>query len=227
MADFGQIGFTEEQVDMLGAAERFCREKSPMEKVRALMETESGYDADVWREIGALGWLGIAIPEEYGGVGLSLTEVVPVVEQMGRRMMHTPFVATTLAAQAIVVGGTEAQKAEILPQIAQGAAATLALSETNGDWDLVNISATAAPAGSGYALSGIKTFVADLLAANWIIVSIKVNDNIALALITKSSIPGNAIRRETVIDETKRSYELNLEGPIRRRRAHGVLPVLY
>jgi alkylation response protein AidB-like acyl-CoA dehydrogenase len=212
MRDLGQIGFTEEQIDMLGAAERFCREKSPMEKVRSLMETESGYDAEIWKEIGALGWLGIAIPEEYGGVGLSLTEVVPVAEQMGRRMMHTPFVATTLAAQAILSGGSEAQKSEILPQIAEGAAATLALSETNGDWDLENISATAAPDGSGYALSGIKTFVADLLAANWIIVSVKVNDNIALALIPKSSIPDSAIRRETVIDETKRSYELNLEG---------------
>ena len=214
MADFAQIGFTEEQVDLLSAAERFCREKSPMEKVRSLMETERGYDADVWKEIGALGWLGISIPEEYGGVGLSLTELVPVAEQMGRRMMHTPFVSTTLAAQAIVMGGTEAQKAEVLPQIAEGAAATLALSETNGDWDLENISATVTPDGSGYALSGTKTFVADLRAAKWIIVSIKLNDNIALAVIPKSSIPDSAIRRETIIDETKRSYELNLEGII-------------
>ena len=117
MADFGQIGFTEEQIDMLGAAERFCREKSTMDKVRKLMESELGYNADVWTEIGALGWLGIAIPEEYGGVGLSLTEVVPVAEQMGRRMMHSPFAATTLAAQAILIGGTEAQKADILPKI--------------------------------------------------------------------------------------------------------------
>jgi len=214
MADFGQIGFTEEQIDLLSAAERFCREKSPMEKVRSLMETERGYDADIWKEISALGWLGIAIPEEYGGVGLSLTEVVPVAEQMGRRMMHTPFVSTTLAAQAIVMGGTEAQKAEILPQIAEGAAATLALSENNADWDLSNISATAAPNGSGYVLSGVKTFVADLRAAKWIVVSIKLNDNIALAIIPKSSIPDSAIRRETIIDETKRSYELNLEGII-------------
>ena len=105
MTDFGQIGFTEEQIDMLGAAERFCREKSPMDKVRKLMESELGYDADVWKEIGDLGWLGIAIPEDYGGVGLSLTEVAPVVEQMGRRMMHSPFVASTLAAQAILMGG--------------------------------------------------------------------------------------------------------------------------
>ena len=212
MADFGQIGFTEEQIDMLGAAERFCREKSPMEKVRALIEDEQGFDTDVWAEIGELGWLGIAIPEEYGGVGLSLTEVVPVAEQMGRRMMHSPFAATTLAAQAILIGGTEAQKADILPKIAQGAAATLALSETNGDWNLENIKAETMPDEKGYRLSGTKTFVADLDAAEWVITTVQLTGTIALAVIPKAAIPETAIRREVIIDETKRSYELNLDN---------------
>ena len=212
MADFGQIGFTEEQIDMLGAAERFCREKSSMYKVRKLMESELGYDADVWTEIGALGWLGMAVPEEYGGVGLSLTEVVPVVEQMGRRMMHTPFVATTLAAQAIIMGGTEAQKAKILPKIAEGSAATLALTEDNGDWNLENINAEAMPDEKGYRLSGTKTFVADLDAAEWVITTVQLTGTIALAVIPKAAIPETAIRREVIIDETKRSYELNLDN---------------
>ncbi|MDA8708534.1 acyl-CoA/acyl-ACP dehydrogenase [Hellea sp.] len=212
MSDFGQIGFTEEQIDMLNAAERFCRDKSPMDKVRSLIEDEQGYDADVWKEICDLGWLGIAIPEEYGGVGLSLTEVVPVAEQMGRRMMHSPFVATTLAAQAILAGGTEAQKSEILPQIASGAAATLALSEQNGDWEFSHITATATPDAKGYLLSGTKTFVADLEAVDWVIASVKIKDDVALAIIPKSSTPNSAMRREVIIDETKRSYELNLDG---------------
>ena len=211
MSDFGQIGFTEEQIDMLTAAERFCREKSPMDKVRSLIEGEQGYAADVWKEIGALGWLGIAIPEEFGGVGLSLTEVVPVVEQMGRRMMHSPFVSTTLAAQAILAGGTETQKSEILPQIARGATATLALSEQNGDWELAHISAAATPDDKGYHLSGTKTFVADLGSADWVISSVKIKDEVTLAIIPKSSIPDSAIRREVIIDETKRCYELNLD----------------
>ena len=212
MADFGQIGFTEEQIDMLGAAERFCREKSPMDKVRKLMESELGYNADVWTEIGALGWLGIAIPEEYGGVGLSLTEVVPVAEQMGRRMMHSPFAATTLAAQAILIGGTEAQKADILPKIAKGQAATMALSERNGDWDLSNISTTARHNGQGYVLSGVKTFVADIHVAKWVIVSALMDDGYpCLFIIPRATLFGPGIRRETIIDETKRSYELHLE----------------
>jgi len=211
MTALAKIGFTEEQIDMLSGAERFCREKSPMDKVRSLMQSELGYDADVWADIGALAWLGIAIPEEYGGVGLSLTEVVPVVEQMGRRMMHSPYVGTTLAAQAIVMGGTEAQKAEILPQIAEGKAATLALSENNGDWDLANIQATATADDKGYRLSGSKTFVADIMAAQWVVASVLIEGELRLVIIPKDSIPDSAIRRETIIDETKRSYELNLD----------------
>ncbi len=211
MSQLGKIGFTEEQIDMLGAAERFCREKSPMENVRSLMESELGYNEDVWTEIGALGWLGIAISEEYGGVGLSLTEVVPVVEQMGRRMMHSPFVATSLAAQAIMTGGTEAQKTQILPQISDGKAATLALSENNGDWDLANIQATATADDKGYRLSGTKTFVADVMDAQWIVASVLIEGEVRLVIIPKDSIPDSAIRRETIIDETKRCYELNLD----------------
>ena len=212
MRDLGHIGFTEEQIDLLGAAERFCREKSPMEKVRELMESELGYDADLWKEIGDLCWLGIAIPEEYGGVGLSLTEVVPVMEQMGRRMMASPFMSTTLSAQAIMMGGDEDLKKKILPQIAQGSAATLALTEKNGDWDLANISTSARHNGHGYVLSGTKTFVMDMRAANWVIVSAKMEgDYPCLFIVPTDAIPNSAIRREGLVDETKRSYEVCLD----------------
>jgi len=130
---------------------------------------------------------------------------------MGRHMMHSPFVATTLAAQAIVMGGTEVQKAEILPKIAAGSAATLALSENNGNWDITNISATATPDKGGYSLSGTKTFAADLSTAEWVVISVKIEGEITLAIIPKASFPESAIRREVIIDETKRSYELNLD----------------
>ena len=212
MSNLGQIGFTEEQIDMLNVAESFCREKSPMEKVRGLMTDELGYDPEVWSDIGALGWLAIAIPEAYDGVGLSLTEVMPVAEQMGRRMMNTPFVSTTLAAQALVASGTEQQKTEILPKIASGAAATVALSEKNGDWELGNIDAKAAPQKDGFKLSGSKVFVMDLPSAEWVIVSAKLDGKVSLFVVPKSAIPEKAIRRETIIDETKRSYELTLDG---------------
>lgn len=212
MSNLGQIGFTEEQIDMLNVAESFCREKSPMEKVRGLMTDDLGYDPDIWAEIGALGWLAIAIPEEYGGVGLSMTEVVPVAEQMGRRMMNSPFFATTLAAQAILAGGDEDDKSSILPKIVKGAAATVALYERNGDWDLTNISATAKFDKTGYRLSGTKIFVADLISAQWVVISALMDEQVTLFVVPRSEIPDSAIRRETLIDETKRSYEFCLDG---------------
>ncbi|MEQ1540342.1 MAG: acyl-CoA dehydrogenase family protein, partial [Sphingorhabdus sp.] len=130
------IGISEAQNDLLEVATGFCRDRSPMARVRTLMTSDSGYDAACWREMADLGWMAIAVPEAFGGVGLSLAEIVPVVEQMGRNMLASPFVPTALAAQIIGADGDEAQKAEWLPKLASGAVATLALAEAHGDWEL-------------------------------------------------------------------------------------------
>lgn len=214
MENLGTIGFSEEQADLLDAAMRFCREKSPIEKVRKLMETDAGYDAGVWKEIAGLGWLGIAIPEEYDGVGLSLAEVVPVMEAMGRSMMANPFMATTLAAQTLLAAGTEIHKKEILPKIARGAPATLALAEASGDWNLSHIEASAAEDGMDLRLNGVKRFVADAKAADWIIASVMFEDAPAFVVIERAQLSANGLRREKIIDETRRTYELTLDGVI-------------
>ena len=106
----GRLGITEEQVELMNVAEKFCRDTSDFTDVRKQMTNDRGFETAVWEQISALGWLGIAIPENYGGVGLSLAEVVPVAEQMGRRMMALPFVPTTIAAQSLIGAGTEKQK---------------------------------------------------------------------------------------------------------------------
>ena len=208
----GALGFSEEQADLLEVAVNFCRDKSPVDKVRTLLPDDLGYDPAVWSEIGELGWLGIAIPEEFGGVGLGLAEVVPVVEQMGRNLMAGPFVSTTLAAQAVLVGGTDEQKADLLPALASGTAAALALSERHADWDLTHIQCTATEEGDTLKLAGTKTFVTDALSAEWIIVSVTLDSTPALIVVNRSAIPDQAFRRETVIDETRRSYQLCLDG---------------
>lgn len=213
MQDIGRIGFTEEQAELLEVATAFCRDRSPVSKVRALIEDDRGYDADTWREIGELGWLGIAVPETYGGAGLGLREVVPVMEQMGRALLASPFLSTTLAAQALIAGGTEHQKQAILPNIAAGAAATLALTEPHGDWNLENLAAEAVDDGKGrIALSGQKILVCDAAAAQWLVVSVRYRNAPALAILPQADIPASALRREKIVDETKRAYALKLDG---------------
>jgi alkylation response protein AidB-like acyl-CoA dehydrogenase len=206
------IGLSEEQGDLLEVATAFCRDRSPVAQVRALIESGRGYDEALWREMAALGWLGISVPEAYGGVGLSLAEVVPVVEQMGRSLLASPFVATTLAAQALIAGGTEAQKAQWLPKLSQGAVGALALFEAHGDWDLAHIEAQAVRDGDLLRLSGSKHFVLWADSADVILFSVMLDGKPALVLLGRDDVAEGALRREVIIDETKRSFALTLDG---------------
>lgn len=213
MQDLGRLGFSEDQATLLDVATSFCAERSPMARVRRLIEDETGHDPAIWREIADLGWLGIAIPEAYGGSGLRLGEVVPVMEQMGRYMLAGPFFSSTLAAQALLAAGTEAQKQAVLPRIADGAVATLALCEPNDDWDLANISAAASLSGDGrLRLSGQKRLVCDAAAARYIIASVLFEGRPALVCFEAEQLSEGALRREVIIDETRRSYALTLDG---------------
>ena len=184
------------QAELRDQAARFCADKSPVSRVRELLGDERGFDADVWAEIGQLGWLAVAIPEEHGGLGLEIADIVPIVEAMGRHLMSGPFVSTTLAAQAILAGGSDVQKSEWLPRIAEGTAATVALFEPSGAWDLDAVDGRT------------KVFVQDLDVAEVVVTTVKHADETRLALIPRKRI--TAARRETVIDQTVRSYTFDV-----------------
>lgn len=208
----GSIGFSDEQAELLEVAQRFCREKSPVDKVRSLIDDETGHDPAVWNELSELGWLAIAVPEEFGGVGLGLAEVVPVVEQMGRALMGGPFLSTTVAAQGLLHGGTDAQKNALLPDLCAGTPAAVALVEGSGDWDLTKAACTAKHDGDELLLSGTKVLVADAAAAAWLLVSVSLDGAPALVIVAKDALGADALTREVVIDETRRSYKVTLDG---------------
>jgi len=208
----GRLGITEEQVELMDVAENFCRDQTSIAAVRDMMSDGKGLDASAYQELSQMGWFGIAIPEEYGGVGLSLAEAVPVAEQIGRRLMMVPFIPTTVAAQAILAGGTETQKKYYLPKIVEEGGATLALSEKNGTFNLNDISATATLGDAGYSLSGTKVLVENLDSSDFVVLSAKVDGTVRLFVIDADIIPKSAMRREILIDETKRSYAVQLDG---------------
>lgn len=208
----GVIGFSEEQAALLESAAKLCADKSPVDVVRRLIDDELGYDPAAFSEMAELGWLGISIPEEYGGAGLELAEVVPVVEQMGRRLMGGPFISTTLAAQLLLAAGTDAQKSEVLPKLALGAPATLALAEPHADFDMRHVECTAVQSGDRLALSGTKCLVLDAHVAQWVIASVMLDGEPALVLLDAEAIAACDRVREAVIDETRRSFRLCLDG---------------
>ena len=112
--------FNDEQREIKSTARDFLASRFKPEKVRALAESGNPYDDDLWKQICDLGWPGIAIPEQYGGMGLGLVEVVILQEELGYACAPTPFIANTFAGSMIVCGGSDEQKERWLPGIASG-----------------------------------------------------------------------------------------------------------
>jgi acyl-CoA dehydrogenase len=204
-----KIELSEEQAMLLDQAASFARDLAPMDRLRGRIAAAN--DGDLWRQMVDLGWSGILIPEEYGGVGLGLAEVAPVIEMLGRNLAPSPLIATTLAAQAILTSASVQQKAVWLARIAAGAVFTLGLSEEDGSWDLSQVTASAQQQGEMLVLSGGKCFVLDAEQAECVIVSVRLGDRVRLLALDGAAIKG-ALVRESVIDDTRRSYRLKLDG---------------
>ncbi|HUE38769.1 MAG TPA: acyl-CoA dehydrogenase family protein, partial [Candidatus Binatia bacterium] len=90
------FGFSEEQDMLRKSARDFLAKESPITYVRRMMEDDVGYSEEVWRKMAALGWMGLILPESYGGAGMNMVDLVVVLEEMGRMVMPGPFFATVL-----------------------------------------------------------------------------------------------------------------------------------
>jgi acyl-CoA dehydrogenase len=201
------LQFSEEQAMLLDVAREFCRDKAPIAEVRKQLETETGFDQSTWDQIVALGWTGIALPESCGGSGMGVATVVPVVESMGRAMLGTPLISTTLAAQLLLRAGSSAQVERLLPDVAAGSPATVALLE-NGDWGSEQVALTL----NGGVLHGSKKFVADAGVASLFVVSVKYRDEVALAVVRAGQLEEGALQANTLVDQTKRSANVDFTG---------------
>lgn len=161
------FSLSEEQAMIRDVAHDFLAEHSDSAAVRAAMDSETGFDSALWARIGQeLGWCGIAIAEADGGLGLSRVALALLLEQMGRRLLCSPFFATvclaaTLLQESAAVDSGAAAKAtasSFLPRIASGElTATLALDDGTG----ATIEAKAEPADGGFRLSGEWRHVPD------------------------------------------------------------------
>ena len=169
-----QFAFTDEQEQFRAAIRRFLQEKSPPTEVRRLMDTATGYDPEIWRQLSEqLALPGIHIPEQYGGAGFGMVELCIVTEEMGRALLCAPYFSTAvLATNAILNAGTEAQKSSLLPDLANGVRlAALAVTEPNGQWDPQAIELVATPVAEDFLLEGAKSYVVDGHVADLLVVA--------------------------------------------------------
>ncbi len=177
------FAFSEDQQELRSTAARFLDEKSSSEKVRELMETRDGFDEATWKQMADLGWFGMAIPEEYGGLGFGFVEITVLMEEMGRKLLAAPYLSSIiLGANAILNGGTDDQKRALLPGIADGTTrATVAFVEPSGKWELGGIELQATESGGNWTLTGDKSYVLDGHTATLLIVAAKTGaDEISL-----------------------------------------------
>ncbi len=113
--------FSPDQRSLRDQARKFLAEQASSARVRRILEGAAPYDAELWRGMGEMGWIGTAIPEAHGGAGFGYLELCVIAEELGRSLAPTPFSSTIyLAAEALLLAGSEAQKKRWLPRIAQG-----------------------------------------------------------------------------------------------------------
>src|SRR5580658_7775317 len=118
-----QFGLTETQQVLKNSAREFFSAECPNAEVRRLMDTDTAFDAGLWRKMAHQGWTGMLLSEEYGGLGLGLVEMAVALEEMGRARLPGPYLSTVmLAGAAIDAAGNVAQKSKYLPRIASGEA---------------------------------------------------------------------------------------------------------
>ena len=114
------VSFSEEQKLIMREARKLLAKKMPPNKVREVMKTEKGYSVELWSETAELGWLGLMVPQEYGGLWASFSDQLVLLGEMGRACTPGPHFSNLSGTIAVMEGGSHKQKIEILPQVIKG-----------------------------------------------------------------------------------------------------------
>jgi alkylation response protein AidB-like acyl-CoA dehydrogenase len=188
---------TEGQEMLRETARDFLTRACPKSLVREMAEDETGHPVQLWQKMGEMGWMGMIIPEEYGGAGAGLLDFVVLLEEMGRACLPGPFFSTVvLGGLTILEAGSEEQKQELLPKLAEGELLlTLALTEPSATYAAEGIQTKATRTDEGFLIQGTKLFVPDAHVSDYLICAARTKqteipeDGITLFLIDPNS-PG-------------------------------------
>ena len=165
---------SEEQIMLRDSARGWVKANAPVSAFRKMRDSENqkGFDDATFKSIAEMGWTGVVIPEAYGGSEFGYRSIGVVLEELGRNVVAAPLIGSAVgAASALILGGTDAQKKAWLPKIAEGKTiAALAIDE-GPRYAPEKIALAAKKKGSGYALSGDKTFVMEGMAADVFVVA--------------------------------------------------------
>jgi alkylation response protein AidB-like acyl-CoA dehydrogenase len=188
---------SEEQELLLKTGRDFLTANCPKSLVREMSRDEAGHPVGLWQKMAETGWMGLIIPEEYGGAGAGFSDLTVLLEEIGRACLPGPFFATVvLGGLTVLEAGSEEQKRQLLPRLAEGQLLlTLAMAESGAGYTADCIQNRAAGSGGEYLLRGTKLFVPYAHISDYMICAARTrdsgteNDGITLFLVDSKS-PG-------------------------------------
>lgn len=198
----------EDETMLRESAEGFFADKAPVTELRKLRDErdETGFSRELWKEMADMGFAGVLVPEEHGGVDMGYMAAGLVAEQMGRNLTASPFLSTAvLAATALRNAGSSEQQAEWLPKIAGGDAIIALALDEGGKHNPLATSVSAKPSGNGFKISGHKAMVVDGHVADALIVAARTSgepgdaDGVSLFMVDPKS-KGVETERTIMVD---------------------------
>src|SRR4051794_34836728 len=179
------MDLTPEQELLRDSVRRTCARHGGLDLARKMENDAIGYSPALWSALAELGLLGLTLPEEYGGSGMTMVDAAIVYEELGRALVPTPhFVSCVLSAGVLARSGDAALQQAWLPRIASGEAVmTVAWLEPSGGFGDNGINLTATPTGDGFVLDGVKQHVPFARAADAMLVPARSPDGIVLVVV--------------------------------------------
>jgi len=213
-------GFGEDERILRDSARRFLDEVASIDKVRRLVAADhaEAYDAEVpparydeaaWRQMGELGWTALAVPEAAGGAGMKSVAVAALAEEIGRRAMPSPLPSTLFSTFVLRAADTPSAR-RWMEKIASGAAATLAITDTEGSWEPEDAAVVGEARDGGVVLDGTACFVQDARKATFFVVSASVTGGVGLYAVPADE-PGVAIHPDHIVDLTRDQARVSFE----------------
>ncbi len=193
------LSLNETQELLQRSARDFLKAECPISLARAIDDGDGGFPAGLWRQMAELGWTGMLVPEQHGGFGGSVLDLVVLSEELGRVLAPVPFHSTAvLAALLLRAAGSDDQQRRLLPAIARGEqVVAYAATERDYSWGQEGVQLRATPAGPGWTLNGVKLFVHDAANAGTFLVLARTGDDetgLTLFLVPAASA-GVSVRR--------------------------------
>ena len=207
---------SDEQVMLRDVSRASCHDHSSLPKVREQINDGSRQPPDIdlglWRRAADIGWTGLAVPPEWGGLGAGLIELAIVAQELGRSVARGPFLPTMLCSLEVARNANRELQTALLSAIADGSAsATWAFAEHGAAWTVDHLRSQATTVEGGFVVHATKTLVQDADAASWLLVT-AVHDDGLITLVVDRHSEGLTLRRQNVLDCTRSFYEVHLDG---------------